>query len=178
MSGPVEELMLTARRCGVLPLLLRVAIAVGAGGAIIATAAPSWDVPDAYLVIAIIAGVTGVFAPDTGAAAFASGAVVVAWATGTSGGIGPATVVTALSLLVLHVASALASAMPITARGDTHLALRWARPTAVLAGATVATAALVAVLERWSPPGSIVLVLLTLALLGVGTWWLTTGSDR
>ncbi len=72
----------------------------------------------------------------------------------------------------------MAAAMPITARGDIRLARRWAGPTAVLAAGTVAAAGVVALLDRWSPPGSIVLVLLALAVLAAGAWWLTTGPGR
>jgi hypothetical protein len=102
---------------------------------------------------------------------------MVAWATGSpDGGVGPAVVITALFLLVVHVATALAAAMPVTAAGDVRLAVRWARPTVVLAIATVAAAGLAAALDRWSPPGSLVFVLAALAVLAGGTWWLTTTS--
>jgi hypothetical protein len=178
MSARVAELMITARRCGRLPLLLRAMIALGVAGAIAATTVPAWDLADAYLVIAVIAGVVGIVAPDTGAAAFASGALIVGWMAGSPGGVGPAVIVAGLCLLVVHVASAMAAAMPITARGDPRLALRWAGPTVVLGAGTVAAAGVVALLDRWSPPGSIVLVLLALAVLAAGAWWLTTGSGR
>ncbi len=170
--------MLTARRCGWLPLLLRTVIAAGVVGAVVATALPSWDVPNIYLLIALVAGAVGVIVPDAGGALFCTAGVVVAWATGAPGGVGPAVVVTALCLLVVHVATALASAMPVTARGEMRLAARWARPTGVLAIATVAAAGLAAGLDRWSPPGSLLIVLAALALLAVGTWWLTAGSSR
>jgi hypothetical protein len=178
MSERFDELVINARRWGRLPLLARAVIAAGAAGAIIATATPGWDVPDAYLIIAAVAGVVGVIDPDAGGAAFCTGAVVVAWATGSPGAVSPAAVVTALCLLLVHVASALAAAMPVTARGDIGLVLRWVRPTAAIAGGTLATAGLAAILDRWSPPGSIVLVLLALAVLGLGAWWLTSGADR
>ena len=144
-----------------------------------ATALPRWDVPDIYLLIALVGGAVGVVVPDAGGALFCSAGVVVAWATGSSGGVGPAVVITAVCLLVVHVATALTAAMPVTARGDVRLATRWTRPTVVLAVATVGAAGLAAALDRWSPPGSLLLVLAALALLGVGTWWLTTtGGSR
>jgi hypothetical protein len=178
VSERLDRAVLMARRCEWLPLLLRAAIAVGVAGAIVATALPSWDVPDIYLLIAIVAGAVGVVVPDAGGALFCTAGVVVAWATGAPGGVGPAVVVTALCLLVVHVATALASAMPVTARGELQLAARWARATAVLAIATVAAAGLATALDRWSPPGSLLFVLAALAVLAVGTWWLTTGSSR
>jgi hypothetical protein len=179
MSERLDRAVLTARRCGRLPLLLRGVIALGVAGAVVATALPGWDVPDVYLMIAVVAGAVGVVVPDAGGAVFCTLAVIVAWATGaTDVGVGPAVVVTALCLLLVHVATALAAAMPVTAHGPTRLVLRWARPTGVLAAATVATAGLTAALDRWSPPGSLLLVLAALAVLAVGTWWLTTGGSR
>ena len=178
MSERLDRAVLTARRCGWLPLLLRAIIAGGVVGAVVATGVPAWDVPDIYLLIALVAGATGIVVPDAGGAVFCTAAVVVAWATGAPGGVGPAVVVTALCLLVVHVATALAAAMPVTARGELRLAARWARPTAVLAIATVAAAGLAAALDRWSPPGSLLLVLAALAVLAVGTWWLSTSGSR
>jgi hypothetical protein len=172
----LDELFAAVRRCGLVPVLLRVVIALGLAGAVVATAVPDWDVPEGYLWIAVIAGLPGVVAPDAGAAAIASAAVLVAWAIGAPGGIGPAVVVTALCLLVVHVASALAATMPVTARASIGLPLRWLRPTAALAGGTLATAGLVALLDRWSPPGSIVLVVLALGGLAGGVWWWTSGD--
>jgi hypothetical protein len=176
MRERLDRAVLTVRRCGRLPLLLRAVIAIGVAGAVVATAVPAWDVPDVYLLIAIVAGAVGVIVPDAGGAVCCSAGVVVAWATGSPGGVGPAVVVTALCLLVVHVATALATAMPVTARGDVRLAARWTRPTVVLAVATAAAAGLAAGLDRWSPPGSLLLVLAALAVLAVGTWWLTTTS--
>lgn len=168
------ELTAMVRRCALVPLLLRAMIAVALAGAIVATALPSWDVADGYLWIAAVAGVAGALIPDAGGAAIASLAVVVAWAVGSPDGVGPAVVITALCLLVVHVASALAAAMPVTAAAGAGILRRWLRPTGVLAGGTVAAAVLAAVLDRWSPPGSIVLVVLALAVLAGGVWWVTS----
>jgi hypothetical protein len=178
MSERLDRAVLIARNCGWLPLLLRTVIAVGVVGAVVATAVPAWDVPDIYLLLAVVAGAVGVVVPDAGGALFCTAAVVVAWATGAPGGVGPAVVVTALCLLVVHVASALAAAMPVTARGDLRSAARWARPTAVLAIATIAAAGLAAAFDRWSPPGSLLLVLAALAVLAAGTWLLSTSGTR
>jgi hypothetical protein len=170
----LAELTAKVRRCALVPLLLRLIIALALTGAIVATAVPAWDVPDAYLWIAVIAGGAGAVIPDAGGAAIASGAVVVAWAVGAPDGVGPAVVVTALCLLVVHVASALAAAMPVTAAAAEGALRRWLRPTGVLGGGTVAVAVAAGVLNRWSPPGSVVLVLLAVAVLSAGVWWATS----
>jgi len=172
----LERLVAAARRCGVVPILLRVVIGLAMAGAIVATAIPHWDVPEGYLWIAAIAGVPAVIAPDAGAATIATLAVIVAWAIASPGGVGPAVVVTALCLLVVHVASALASTMPVTARTSVRVPARWLRPTGAIAAGTVATAGLEVALDHWSPPGSILLVVLALVALGGGVWWWTSGN--
>jgi hypothetical protein len=173
MSRRLDAASSAVRQWRWVALALRATIAVGLAGAVVATAAPAWDVPDAYLWIAVIAGAVGVVAPDAAGATVATIAVIVAWATGGSGGVGPAVVITALCLLVAHVASAIAASMPIAADAPPDVLLRWARPTGVIATGTAATAGLTAALDRWSPPGSIVLVLLALAALGGAVWWWT-----
>ena len=104
----------------------------------------------------------------------------MAWVTGAPGELGPGVVVTALGLLVAHVAAALAAAMPVTAGADRRIVLRWAGPTAWIAAAVLAAAAIVAALQAWSPAGSIVVTLSALALVTAAAWWwsVATGADR
>ncbi len=173
MSRRFNALVSVARSCGRVALALRAIIALGVAGAVVATAVPAWDVPDAYLWLAAIGGLVGVIAPDAAGAAVASGCVVIAWATRGPGGVGPAVMVTALCLLVVHVASALAAAMPINADARGVLLLRWIRPTGTIAAGTVVTAGIAAAFDRWSPPGSVVLVLVVLGALGGAVWWWT-----
>jgi len=168
----------TARLLGRVPVVLRVTVLVSCIVAVAATIVPSWDVPNGYLYIAAVAAIVAAAVPDTGGGFVFAAAIVVAWATGAeTASVGPAVVVTALALLVGHVAGALAAAMPATADAEPALALRWWRPTAVLAGATAATAGLVAVLDAWSPRGSLVVVLAALVVAGLGTWWWSTSGE-
>ena len=97
---------------------------------------------------------SGRCAPDTHAGLVFLGFLGMAWLTGAPGELGPGVVVTALGLLVAHVAAALAAAMPVTAGADRRLVLRWARPTAWIAAAVLAACGVVAALEAWSPAGS------------------------
>ena len=137
-----------------MPVVLRAVVLASCIVAIAATIVPSWDVPNGYLYIAAVAAIVAAAVPDAGGGFVFAGAIVVAWATGAdTAAVGPAVVVTALALLVGHVAGALAAAMPATADADLRLALRWWRPTAVIAAATSATAGLVAGSRRVEPPG-------------------------
>jgi hypothetical protein len=148
----------TLRLLGRVPLLLRAVVLTSCVVAMAATIVPSWDVPNGYMVVALVAAVVATIAPDSGGGFVFAAAIVVGWATGSEAAtIGPAVVIAALALLAGHVAGALAAAM--------------------LAAATVATAALVAGFERWRPPGSIVIVLAALATTGAGVWWWSTVDD-
>jgi hypothetical protein len=173
VSRRLNALVAGAQQWDGVAVLLRATIALGVAGAVVATAMPAWDVVEAYLWIAVVGGAIGVVAPDAAGATVATASIVIAWAVRGPGGVGPAVVVTALCLLVVHVASALAAAMPISARAPTELLIRWVRPAGVIAAGTVATAGLAAAFDRWSPPGSLILVLIVLAALGGGVWWWT-----
>ena len=63
----------------------------------------------------MLAAIGYVVTPDGASGVVFAGAVVVTWLTGAPGGVGPAVVVTALALLVGHVAAALAGSIPVTA---------------------------------------------------------------
>lgn len=180
MPERVDVAVATLRRFGTVPLVLRGVVLASAVVAIVATVVPAWDVPDGYMYIAGLAAVIGILVPDSGAWFFVAAAIVVGWTTGAEEqvGVGPAIVITALALLAGHVASALAAAMPVTAAAHLGLVLRWWRPTAVLTTATVAAAVLVGVLDAWGPPGSIVLVLGALGVVGVAVWWWSSGTDE
>jgi hypothetical protein len=180
MAQRWEVLVATLHRLGVVPLVLRGAVLAAGIVAIVATTVPSWDVPDGYVYIAVLAMVIAVVVPDSGGWFFVAAAIVAGWATGSATPvIGPAVVVTALALLAGHIASALAAAMPVTAAADLHLALRWWRPTAVLATATVGAAVVVTALDAWGPPGSIVIILAALGVVGTAVWsWSSEPDDE
>jgi len=162
----------TARRLGTVPLLLRLVVLASCTVAVTSTIVPAWDVPNGYVVIAALAAVVASIVPDSGGGLCFAAAIVTGWATGAeSAAVGPALVVTALALLVGHVAGALAAAMPATAAADARLMTRWWRPTAAIGAGVVATAILVGALDAWSPPGSIIVVLAALVVAGLGVWW-------
>ena len=175
---PLTVAIVTGRRIGRVPLALRMLVALGALTAIVGTALPASDVPDAYIALAGIFAVVWTIAPDTHAGLVFLGFLGTAWLTGTSGDVGPAVVATALGLLLAHVAAALAAAMPVTAGADPRLVLRWVGPTAVIATSVLAAAAVVAAFEAWSPSGSLVVTLVALALVTAAAWWWSTPPDR
>lgn len=170
--------IVTGRRIGAVPLMLRAIVALGALVAILATALAAWDVPSGYIALAAIFALVWTPAPDTHAGLAFLACLGMAWITGGSGEVRPPVVVTALALLVAHVAAALAGAMPVTAGADRRLVLRWARPTAGIAAAVVAAWALLAGFEAWSPVGSIVITVLALVLVTGAAWWWSVPSDR
>src|SRR5215218_8515697 len=156
MDEPWAVVVATLRRIGAVPMALRAAVLLSAVVAIVATTTPAWDVPNGYMYIAGIAAAIAVIVPYSGGWFFVGAA---------------------LAVLAGHVACALAAAMPATAAADVRLLVRWWRPTIVLTGATVATAVLVALLEAWTPPGSVVVVIAALAVLAAAVWWWSSGTD-
>jgi len=169
----------TVRLLGRVPVMARAVVLLSSAVAIAATIAPAWDVPDGYLYLAVLTALVAATVPDSGGGFCFAAAITVAWAVGADTyAVGPAVVVTALALLVGHVAGALAAAMPATADADPSLLLRWWRPTAVVAGGTVATAALVAALDARSRGGSIVLVVAALVVAATGVWWWSSTSGE
>lgn len=171
MSDRIASVVTTVRYVGRVPLALRVVSALSALVAVLATVTPSWNAGDGYIAIAALFAIAGSLVPDSGAPGCFAGAIIVAWTTGASGDIGSPAVVTAVALLVGHVAAATASAMPATAVAPWRLALRWWQPTAVLAGSVVAAATAIAVLDAGTPPGSLLIVVAALAALTAGVWW-------
>ena len=170
--------IVTGRRVGAVPLLLRVVVTLGVLVAVLGTALPAWDVPNAYVVLALIFAVVWICAPDTHGGLVFLAFLGMAWVTGAPGELGPGVVVTALGLLVAHVAAALAAAMPVTAGADRRIVLRWAGPTAWIAAAVLAAASVVAALQAWSPAGSIVVTLSALALVTAAAWWWSVPPAR
>jgi hypothetical protein len=175
---PLPRAILTWRRIRVVPVVLRAVVAAGSLVAIAGTTLPSFDVPDGYIAAAVVAAAVWAVAPDSAAGLVFVGLLAMAWLTGGTGDIDPATLITALALLGAHVAAALAAAMPVTARADRTLLVRWATPMAGCAAAVLAATALLAALDAWSPPGSLVVTLGALTLLSATVWWWSVPPDR
>ena len=160
----------TLRRLGGVPLVLRAVVAVMAATAIAATTVPAWDAPDGYVGIAVLAAACYVLTPDSASGIVFVGALVVTWLAGAPGEVEPAVVVAALALLVGHVAAALAGSMPVTAHADVALALRWARPTGVIAAGVLATAVALAVLDATALPGSAIVIVAAVGAVTAAAW--------
>jgi hypothetical protein len=160
----------TISRLGGVPIVLRAVVAVMAATAIAATVLPAWDAPDGYVVIAVLTAVGYVAGPDSGWGVVFVAALVVTWLTGAPGDVGPAVVVAALALLVGHVAAALAGSMPVTAHADVDIALHWARPTGAIAAGVLATAGVLAVLDRWSLPSSVIVTVAAAGAVTAAVW--------
>ncbi len=169
-TDPVVTALLTIRRVAGVPLVLRGIVAVMAALAIAATTVPPWDAPNGYVLVAVLAAIGYVVTPDGASGVVFAGAVVVTWLTGAPGGVGPAVVVTALALLVGHVAAALAGSIPVTAHARAGLIVLWARPTAAIAAGVLAAAVLVAALDSWSLPGSALVTLAAIGAVTAGAW--------
>jgi hypothetical protein len=159
------------RVIGRVPLLVRGVIVLAAETAVVATTLPSWDAPDGYVLVALVAALGCVIAPDSAFALVFSATVAACWAARGPDRVDAAVVVTALALLGVHVSCALAAAVPVSAVVHADVVRRWLRPTFTLAAAVLAAAGVTAMLEAWSPAGSIVVTLTGLGLLTALVWW-------
>lgn len=177
VAALVSRALSALRRIRRASALLRAGIAVSAALALFATTLPGWDAPDVYVAVAVIAAVACVPAPDSPAPMVLVFAVAACWLARGPSGVSPAVVVTALGLLGVHVATALAASFPATAEVEPEVLRRWATGGGLVMIVVLGAAAVGAALERWSRPGSMLVTVLALAAVAVLAWWWSQRSD-
>lgn len=136
------------------------AIAVGAAiGASIVAGVTGGGLPPIVLLIVSVFAVLSAAQPHTHTALVVIALVVWQWLVVVDDPTGPAVVAVALGLLTFHSTVALMGNVPSTARLDTDILRRWLRRVVLVAAATVATWALVLLMDQRSAPGSVVATL-------------------
>lgn len=171
LANWISSVIATMRRMPGASLVLRLAIALAAGVALLGTTIPAWDAPDGYVALALAAAVVCTLVPDSGGGLVFVLAVAACWVARAPDEVSPAIVMTALGLLGVHVGTALAAGFPAAAAIAGPVARLWGRWTAVLAGVVLAVTGAAAALETWSRPGSVVLTIAGLAGLAALAWW-------
>jgi len=137
--------------------LLAATAVIAAVGTSILVGVTGGGLPPLVLAIVGALAVTATARPDTHTALVVVGVVVWQWLVVTDDPTGPVVVATALGLLVFHTTIALMAAAPVTATFGTDLLLRWLARAAVVGGATVATWALVLLMETRRADGNALL---------------------
>ena len=166
----ISATIAAVRRVPPVSWMLRGFIAAAATTALLATTLPAWDAPNVYVAAAIVAAIASVIAPDTIAALLLVALIGVCWLARAPGEVSAGAVVTALGLLGVHVGAGLAAAFPARATIGSGILRTWSRHALALGAFTAAAAGLAALVDAWSPPGSIVVVVLAMAGLAALAW--------
>lgn len=136
------------------------AIAAGAAiGSSIVAGVSGGGLPPIVLLIVGVFAVLSAVQPHTHTALFVIALVVWQWLVVVDDPTGPAVVAVALALLVFHSTVALMANAPTTARLDASILRCWVRRVVLVAAATVATWALVLLMDQRGASGSIVATL-------------------
>ncbi|GAB3833393.1 hypothetical protein [Kribbella italica] len=153
------------------PLIARLLIAVGGVVALVVPALQPWDQMDAIWVAGIPLLLACLVLPDSAAGLLFLVVVLAGWLLRAPGDVGWSTVVTALGLLLLHLASAYAAQLPSYATVGPRSLRRWLLPAsiAVLLAPLVAVGA--SVVRGADVPGSLVVTVAALAAATAAVWF-------
>ncbi|MEV6282414.1 hypothetical protein [Kribbella sp. NPDC051770] len=153
------------------PLVARLLIAVGGLIALLVPALQPWDQMDAVSIAAGALLLVCLVLPDSAAALLFLLVVLVGWLFRAPVEVGWSTVVTALGLLLLHLASAYAAQLPSYAKVGRRSLRRWLLPTsiAVLLAPLVAIGA--SVVRGAGVPGSLIVTVAALAAATAAVWF-------
>jgi hypothetical protein len=159
------------RASGRAVLLARLVIAAAGAVAIVVPALQSWDQADLIPLIAVPMLVASVVLPDSVAGLVFLLVVAAGWLMRAPGEVSWSLAVTAIALLVVHLASAFAAQVPSYARVHRDALRRWWLPgaIAVLIVAVVAVAA--ALVQGADVPGSLLVTAGALVLTTVTIWF-------
>jgi len=156
-------------------LLARAVIAVAGLVAIVVPWVAPWDQADLVPVLAIPLLMATVVLPDSLAGVLFLLTVVVGWLVRAPAEISWELVLTAIGLVVTHLATAFAAQLPSYVRVQRRALRRWVLPGAI-AVLTVPVIAIAAALVRGAAvPGSLLVTVGALAL-ATGTIWFTSGQ--
>ena len=159
------------RASGRAVLLARLVIAVAGAAAVAVPALQSWDQLDLIPLIAVPMLVASVVLPDSAAGLVFLLVVAAGWLMRAPSEMSWSLAVTAIALLVVHLASAFAAQVPSYARVHRDALRRWWLPgaIAVLIVAVVAVAA--ALVQGADVPGSLLATVGALVLATVTIWF-------
>ncbi|WP_350278521.1 hypothetical protein [Kribbella sp. HUAS MG21] len=156
-------------------LLARLVIAVAGAVALVVPALQTWDQPDLVAIVGVPLLVATVVLPDSLAAMGFLLLVALGWLMRGRGELSWSLVVTAIALVVLHLAAAFAAQLPSYVRVHRTALRRWWLPgaTAVLLAPVVAAAA--ALIRDANIAGSLLVTAAAIAL-SAATLWFAAGQ--
>jgi hypothetical protein len=152
-------------------LVARGMIALAGTVAILVPTVASWDQLDLVLILAIPLLIATVVAPDSLAGVMFLLTVTIGWVIRAPAEISWGLVVTAIALVVVHLATAFAAQLPSYVRVERRALRRWVVPggIAVLLAPVVAVAA--ALVQGADVPGSLLVTVGALVLATITIWF-------
>jgi hypothetical protein len=153
------------------PLLARLLIAVGGLVALVVPALQPWDQMDAVSIVGGALLLACLMLPDSGAGLLFLVVVLAGWLMRAPGDVGWPTVVTALGVLLLHVASAYAGQLPSYAAVGKRSLRRWLLPASIAAVSAPLVAIGAALVRGAGVPGSLVVTVAALAAATAAVWF-------
>jgi hypothetical protein len=152
-------------------LAARLTIAVAGAIALLVSAVQSWDQLDLVPIVGVPMLIAAVVLPDSLAPLIFLLTVAAGWLYRAPSDVSWSLVLTGISLLVVHLASAFAGQLPSYARVHRQALRRWLLPGAIglLLVPVVAIAA--AVVRRADVPGSLLITVGALLLATVAIWF-------
>ncbi|HEY3560961.1 MAG TPA: hypothetical protein VGL05_26040 [Kribbella sp.] len=161
------------RAAGRAVLLSRLVIAVAGAVAIVVPGLQSWDQLDLVPYVAGPLLLTAVVLPDSLAALLFMLVVGLGWVMRAPVTMSWSLVLTAVAVVVVHLASAFAGQLPSYAQVHRAALRRWWLPGAIAIVLVPALAGAVALVQHADVPGSLIITILAIALTAT-TLWLTT----
>lgn len=152
-------------------LLARLVIAVAGAVALVVPALQSWDQLDLIPLIAVPMLVASVVLPDSLAGLVFLLVVAAGWLIRAPGEMSWSLAVTAIAVLVMHLASAFAAQVPSYARVHRDALRRWWLPGAIAVLIVPVVAVAAAMVQGADVPGSLLITVGALVLATVTIWF-------
>jgi len=159
------------RASGRAVLLARLVIAVAGAVALVVPALQSWDQADLIPLIAVPLLVASVVLPDSVAGLVFLLVIAAGWLMRAPGEMSWSLAVTAIALLVVHLASAFAAQVPSYARVHRDALRRWWLPGAIAVLIVPVVAVAAALVQGADVPGSLLVTVGALVLATVTIWF-------
>ncbi|NIK62198.1 hypothetical protein [Kribbella shirazensis] len=159
------------RASGRAVLLARLVIAVAGAVALVVPALQSWDQPDLVAIVGVPLLLAAVVLPDSLAAMVFMLLVALGWMMRGPGELSWSLVLTAIGLIVVHLASAFAAQLPSYARVHRAALRRWWLPGAIAVLLAPAVAGAAALVRGADVAGSLLVTVAAIAVTAATIWF-------
>ncbi|MFC6160551.1 hypothetical protein [Kribbella jiaozuonensis] len=163
------------RASGRAVIYARLVIAVAGAVALVVPAVQSWDQLDLIPLVGVPMLLATVVLPDSLAGFVLLVVVALGWLVRAPADISWSLVVTAVALVVVHLATAFAAQLPSYARVHPAALRRWWLPTAIASLLVPVVALAAALVQGADVPGSLVVTVVAMGL-GTATIWFAAGQ--